>query len=226
MTSPRFTFQVLSGSFAEQQAYTEGVIADAAMGAMDSAALIVKRDGRADITAAGFSKKWANALRVNLYPSKGRSMSPAVFVWHKIQYAGIFEEGGTIRGDPMLWLPLTGTPRFIGRQRMTPERYAQSVGDLVSLPSKSGTPLLGARVRLSGSRLASARQGETPKLSLALLRRQGNYGGRGVLWTVPLFFGIPTANIRDKFSIREVCERVSGRLPALFAANFKDDGSA
>lgn len=226
MTSPRFAFEILSGSFEEQAEYVEGVIADAAMGAMDAAALIVKRDGRADIAAAGFSKKWQNALRVNLYPEKGKSMEPAVFVWHKIPYAGIFEDGGVVRGNPMLWLPLSGTPRYIGRQKMTPERYAQTVGDLISFPSKTGTPLLGARVRLSGNRLAEARAGGTPKLSLSLLRRQGNYGGRGVLWTVPLFFGVSAANIPDKFSIREVCERVSDRLPALFAANFKDDGSA
>jgi hypothetical protein len=41
-------------------------IAKAATAAIREAGEIAKRDGRASIAAAGFSRKWQNALRVNI----------------------------------------------------------------------------------------------------------------------------------------------------------------
>jgi hypothetical protein len=38
------------------------------------------------------------ALRVNIYPPQGDSMRPAAFIYHKIRYAGVFEEGAVISG--------------------------------------------------------------------------------------------------------------------------------
>jgi hypothetical protein len=64
-------------------------IARAATAAIREAGEIAKRDGRASIAAAGFSRKWQNALRVNFYPPQGDSMRPAAFIFHKIRYAGV-----------------------------------------------------------------------------------------------------------------------------------------
>jgi hypothetical protein len=210
-----FRFDILTGRFAEDMAAMEAPIAHAATSAMDGVLNIVKLDGRASIAGAGFSKRWQNTLRLQRYP-KVDSMEPAVFVWHKIPYAGVFEDGATIQGKPMLWLPLSGTPAKAGRNgaKLTPERYATEIGDLVSFRSKSGRPLLGARVRVSSNR-------DLTKPSLSLLRRQHNYGGKGVLKTIPLFVGIERTEIHKKFSIREVCAIARNRIPALYAANFQ-----
>jgi hypothetical protein len=106
--------------------------AKAATAAIREAGEIAKRDGRASIAAAGFSRKWQNALRVNFYPPQGDSMRPAAFIFHKIRYAGVFEEGVVIGGQPLLWLPLPNVPLRRG-QPMTPSQYARSIGPLVSV---------------------------------------------------------------------------------------------
>jgi len=90
-------------------------IAKAATATIREAGKIAKRDGRASIAAAGFSRKWQNALRVNIYPPRGDSMRPAAFIFHKIRYAGVFEEGAVIGGQPFLWLPLPTVPLRRGR---------------------------------------------------------------------------------------------------------------
>ena len=66
--------------------------------AVREAGAIVERNGRASIAAAGFSRKWQNALRVNIYPPQGDSMRPAAFIFHKIRYPGVFDEGAVIHG--------------------------------------------------------------------------------------------------------------------------------
>lgn len=210
-----FRFDIITGRFEEAMVEMEAPIASAATAAMDGVLNLVKLDGRASIARAGFSSRWQNALRLQRYP-KQDSMEPAVFVWHKIQYAGVFEDGATIRGNPMMWIPLSGTPVKSGRggQKLTPERYATSIGDLVSFRSKSGKPLLGARVRVQTGRAVA-------RPSLSLLRRGHNYGGKGVLRTIPLFVGVPLTRVEKKFSIREVCAEARARIPALYAANFQ-----
>src|SRR4051812_18715685 len=107
---------------------------------------IAKRDGRASIAASGFSRKWQNALRVNIYPPQGDTMRPAAFIYHKIRYAGVFEEGAVIGGQPLLWLPLSTVPLRRGRP-MTPSQYARSIGPLVSIQRPGGPPLLFPKYR-------------------------------------------------------------------------------
>jgi hypothetical protein len=78
--------------------------------------------------------------RHDVYPAHGDSMRPAGFIFDKIRYAGVFEEGAFIRGQPFLWLPLAGVPLRRGRP-MTPGQYARSVGPLVSV-ERPGKPSL------------------------------------------------------------------------------------
>ena len=54
---------------------------------------------------------------------KLKGMRPAAFIYHKIRYAGVFEEGAVIGGQPLLWLPLPTVPLRRGRP-MTPSQYA------------------------------------------------------------------------------------------------------
>lgn len=214
--SLRITLDIISGDFHRQAEEHERTVATATTLAMKDVQSAVKVKGRANIAAAGFSRRWQNALRVDQYPKTGISINAAVFLYHNIQYAGVFEDGATIRGRPMLWLPLPGTPKKVNRQKMTPEKFQTEVADLVSMRTRSGKPLLGARVRLSKAQQAQSR----PRITMAKLRR--GVLGRGKLATIPMFHGIPTARINKKLNIREICAQARDSIPALYAKNFKE----
>jgi hypothetical protein len=53
-------------------------------------------------------------------------------------------------------------------------------------------------------------------ISLALLRRGRNPGGRGSVHLVPLYVGIDVAAIPERFAILDAIERAAERLPALY----------
>ena len=119
------------GAFIKAFMAAEEPIARAATLAIREAGEEIKQDARAQIGAAGFSRRWQNALRVDHYPRGGEtSVNAAAHIWHRIPYARVFEEGATIGGSPFLWLPLSHAPQKIGRFRMTPKRYVDGVGPL------------------------------------------------------------------------------------------------
>jgi hypothetical protein len=175
-------------------------IAKAATAAMRDAAEVAKRAGRSSIASAGFSRKWQNALRVNIYPAQGNSMRPAAFIFHKIRYAGVFEEGAVIRGQPLLWLPLGNVPVRRGHP-MTPSQYVRSVGPLVSIQRPDSPPVLFAKYRPKRGRRRTADS----------LRRK------------PLYVGIPTATIAKRFDIKGATQQAAAQLPALYAKHLRTD---
>ena len=211
----RFRFDAKKGEFARAMVQIADPIAYAGTSAIIEAGDIVKREGRSDIASAGFSKRWQNTLRVDVYPKRGASMNAAAFIWHKIPYAGVFEDGDTISGKPLLWLPLKSTPQRIGRSKMTPAGYIKSIGPLVPINRPGKPPLLAGQIAIN-------RRGQTTpgKVTLSALRR-GNSGKASRL--VPLFIGIPKAKMPDKFSIREITERAANRLGELFVKHLKVD---
>lgn len=216
----RLSFDIATGAFEEAMKAQGKTIARAATGAMDAAVVVVKTKGRANIAAAGFSKRWQNALRVTRYPNQRGAISyePSAWVFDKIEYAGIFEDGGKISGDPLLWLPLSGTPQRISGNIVRPSKLASAIGQrLVSFTSRSGTPLLGAKMRVTKA------QKDKPnlKVSLTALKR-GSTGkkaeGGSLFRTIPLFYGIKQVTIPKKLSIREVCAAARDQIPSLYAA--------
>src|SRR4029079_3825172 len=100
--------------------------------------------------AAACVRNGSPPWRDNLAPPQGESLRPAAFIYHKIRYAGVFEEGAVIGGQPLLWLPLPTVPLRRGRP-MTPSQYARSVGPLVSVQRPGSPPLLFPKYR-SGRR--------------------------------------------------------------------------
>jgi Family of unknown function (DUF6441) len=173
-------------------------IAKAATAAIREAGEIAKRDGRASIAASGFSRKWQNALRVNIYPPQGDSLRPAAFIYHKIRYAGVFEEGAIIGGQPLLWLPLPTVPLRRGRP-MTPSQYARSVGPLVSVQRPGSPPLLFPKYR-SGRR-----------------RRNGTTGKE----RKPLYVGLSSVAIAKRFNIKGAAQNAAALLPSLFEKHLR-----
>jgi hypothetical protein len=189
-------------------------VADAATTAVRVAGGRLKVEGRASIAAAGFSKRWQNAFRVQAFPKGNKtSINAAAFAWHKIGYAGVFETGATILGKPLMWLPASDIPKKIGREKMTPQLYEARVGPLSYAKSPKGTPMLVARARVGRN---------AKKVSLAALRR-GTTGAKGVVRSVPVFIGVKRVTIPKKFTIAAVAERIVADLPALYAQNFRDE---
>lgn len=192
-----------------------GVIANAATDTMREAGDQLKKQGRANIAAGGFSAKWQNAWRVNVYPKKGVSIDSSVWGYHKIAYSLIFETGGQIVGKRgLLWIPLGNVPK-IGRFRATPRRLSQSGVKLVSMHGK-GKPLLGAAVRLSRAQAGA----EKIKVSLGKLR-SGTKGVRGEVRTIPLFVGVPSVRLPKKFNISGVAGTIQGQLGNMYFANLR-----
>lgn len=189
-----------------------GDVASAAKRAITAAGDAVKTEARAVIGAAGLGPKWRNALRVDIHPKRGDSVNAAAWIYHKIHYAGVFEEGATITGKPLLWLPLRGTPKKFGRVKLTPKVYNANIGKLVFIKSKSGKPLLAGKAGLTKS-------GKTPKASMAALKRGAAGGPAGL---VPLFVGVKSIKIPKKFSVADVCQKARNLLPELYARYFED----
>lgn len=192
-------------------------IAKAATMAMTQVANNIKADGRANIIGAGFSKRWANAFRVNVYPKGQNSANAAALVYHKIPYADLFETGGMIGGSPLLWLPLPNAPKGRGGRRISASEYRKEIGHpLYSIKRPGKPPLLGANIRSTASRSQKG-------VSRSQLKRGRNPNGRGTVRLVPLYVGVPKVDIGQKFHLRAITAANASKLAAYYYRNFIDE---
>ena len=188
----KFEIQLNPADFLKFASDTQDQIARAASAAMADGAAKIKSDGKRAIAAAGLGPALKNGLRTSVRPRKP-SLHPEIFVSHRIGYASIFETGGTIRGKPLLWLPIEANlpsrgPRF----HWTPKRYISQIGRLASA-NHGGRPLL-VTVPPHGSR-----------------RRP-----------VPVFVGVDSVDIRKRFDIETIIQKVVNEIPALFEKHLND----
>lgn len=117
-------------------------LAVAVTAGMQDAGALLKQRARQNVSQAGFSQRWQNTIRVTTFPSDGRpSLDPAAYLRDTVPYSGVFEDGATIRGAPLLWIPLRSTPQLGGR-KPTPSLWARQVGPLVSVNRPGKPPLL------------------------------------------------------------------------------------
>jgi hypothetical protein len=76
----------------------------------------IEREGRANIRAGGDfgSSRWQNGFRALVsFVSRVRI---SVRITHSVRYWRVFEFGATIRGKPMLWIPLSFARDAIGKR--------------------------------------------------------------------------------------------------------------
>ncbi|NEI52719.1 hypothetical protein GR217_34435 [Rhizobium leguminosarum] len=211
----KIVYAALKGEFEAALKAKYQPLAEAGSAAMIETANTIKTEARRDIASAGFSKRWQNALRVDVYPKRGVSLNAAALVYHKIPYADVFETGATIRGKPRLWLPLKTTPKRIGRNTMTAERYMKEIGPLRMIKRPGKKPLLAGEMTATKAQIRSGLFG---KVTLSRLRK-----GSGKVETkatgrtmVPLFVGVDSVKIRDRLSIREITKRAADRLGEIY----------
>lgn len=212
-----------TGQWAAAMGALQYPIASAATGAMRQTVGRALVDGRAAIRGAGFSVKWQNALRGKTYPLNGVSMGPAGYLYHKISYSQVFEDGARIAGSPYLWLPLTGVPARIGAKAMTPRNFVALIGPLHSISVAGKAPMLAAYVQ-AGARLGKLTIGKLRAGSalgrLGVKSRRGGFGGKGVV-SVPIFLGVSAVQLRARFSVRTVALRASRGLAAAYLQNLR-----
>ena len=207
----RLNFFYNSGDFTKAQLISEHKIAHAATGAVNEAAELGKKAARASIAAGGFSTRWQNALRSKAYPQQGESLSPAAFIWHKITYAEVFEEGKTITGHPMLCVRLSTTPKGL-----TPALAAGPFGKLISLERHGKPPLLAAMMRQGTPGPWGAKPLTARKIRTGGLKRGGQ------LVAVPLFVGVPSVIEPKKFGIVDAVKGVSDHIVDLYLKHFEE----
>lgn len=190
------------------------LMGEAAVTAFRGMEALAKVRGRANIAAAGFSKRWQNTLRTSIFENHG--IDAALRLWHKIPYANVFEDGDTIKPEgKYLWLPVEGLPKKAGRggTALNPSTFERLTGQpLRYFVGPSGTPMLGATIRVNA-------KGPT-KVSLSRLKRgEGSSTSKGVLNTVPVFVGIKRVVEPKKFGLEKMMEGVGAEFPQLYVNN-------
>lgn len=208
------------GRFLKGITEQQGPIARAVTTAFREAAKQIEDRGRANIAGAGFTRRWQSGFRVTVTPRQF-SLRPVIRGTHRIGFVNIFERGGRIGGEPLLWLPLPTAPKRIAGKRTTAAAYAKEVGPLISINRPGKAPLLaGQALRAQSGRasLAALRTGARHASS----RRAGGRGRRTVL--VPLFVGIRQAQIRKRFNVSPIYDAVRGQLGELYLKNFQQQG--
>lgn len=211
--SLKWKFLAVTGQFDTVLHGVTEPIAVAGTAAMDDIAGEIKTRGRQDILAGGLGGKWANALRVLRFPKRGISLQAAVFAFHKIGYADVFEKGLRIAGKPMLWIPLATTAKKFGGKRLTPALIAARFGDLISINRPGHPPLLAAKV--AGRISASSQQ-----FGGGQINRASRGGARNVSLQ-PLFVGVPAVKETQRTHLLKVFETAARSLATRFAANFR-----
>lgn len=163
----------------------------------------LKQRGRAAIAAGGFSGRWQNAFRVDVYPKSGSSTSPRIFAFHKIKYAGQFEEPEPVQGSPYVWLPIE--KNLPGGQRWTPDKYAKQIG-----PLRGGRH--GARPLLFGQ-VSVNRKARPVKLG-----RKSGLAGKAVgkMW-LPVFIGVSSVHDPRRFDLNAAAEKTASELGTIFS---------
>jgi uncharacterized protein DUF6441 len=80
-------------------------VATAAVAALKDVADAAVREGRSNIAGSGrFGARWINALRFSMQGGEEDLQAKAI-VFHAYNIAGVFEQGATIQGKPLLWIP-------------------------------------------------------------------------------------------------------------------------
>lgn len=101
---------------------------------MNIMASLIEDAARANIAASGnFGERWTAGLHVTV-ENPGAIGNMKLAMSHDIPYAGIFEDGGTIEGNPLLWIPISGTD--------AEGIEAKNYGDMFSVTREGKSPLL------------------------------------------------------------------------------------
>jgi hypothetical protein len=210
----------------------ETSMAKAATLAMRDTGKLAVKNGRAAISAAGFSSTWQKSLRAINKPASGYVLNPAVYIHTTINYADVFQTGRTIAGNPYLWLPLPAVPPMpgsgvskfggvIGRPHMTPGQYVRLVGPLVTIRRPNGLPMLGAVVKKRSTRARQSGKAPTRKRLRETFLRKRFGEGADVTEVIPMFVAVSVVAIPKKFDIKAATQDAFDRFDEFYDKHLK-----
>lgn len=165
----------------------------AVRGAMDDAAAEFKLRGSADIAGAGkFGSRWTEGINTEITEDGG---TIRMVISHSEPLAVVFEEGRTIKGSPMLWIPLS--VEFGGQGDAQGVMARDYPRPLFRVNRGAGAPLL---VAFSPSVKSKGARGKR---------------GRGPVARKPLnvvYFGKSQVVIGKKFHLRQIASEVASEI--------------
>lgn len=209
------------GKFAKDVQKWQEPLAKALTMSMRDGAKLLQTDTRAAIVAAGLGPRFARQFKAFGFPRRQFSLTPAIRGWHARawkgsqigRYANIFARGGTIRGRPLLWVPLPTAPLKIGGMATTPKLYVANIGPLVPLKGTRRPLLAGQSLRAVEGRRATVGALKTGARNAAT-RASGGRARRTVV--VPMFVGLPSVKIPKMVNMAPIFARVQMQLPKFF----------
>lgn len=211
MAKVSLTYRYVRGEFAEAMAELYEPVAVAAKAAMKETADAIKRQGRAQITSAGFKRAYANAFRTDVYPRGSRvSANAAVVAYHRVDFSEVFETGVRIGGKPYLWVPIADKRTRVGRKQLRLKDFIARGEQLVMVKRPGKAPLLMGRP-LSGM--------TKPRRATQRAAYQ-RYQAGGL---VPLFVGLTVVDIDKKLSIYPMIDAEAGRIAERYFSNLRDE---
>jgi hypothetical protein len=96
-------------------------VATAAVAALRQVAADSVQEGRENIASSGgFGANWQRDLQYSVSDDRAGGqalLSAKAVIFHKSALAGVFEQGITISGKPLLWIPTTPGAPAAGRSR-------------------------------------------------------------------------------------------------------------
>lgn len=193
--------------------------------ALQEAGLLYQADLRNAVEEAGLGSRLARTWRLKVYPSNGRSMDPAAWVWTKAPgLIEVFETGVTIRARNGKWLAVptpaagrSGTRGSNGRySRLTPAEFERRSGlklRLIYRPGRRASFLVADNARLNTGGNATRNTGRS--------RAGGEYTRLQGRTTVIVFLLLPQVHLRKRLNNEALWERAQARVPGLISKHWR-----
>jgi hypothetical protein len=192
-------------------------IAKIATATIKEAAQLVKKNAAIEIQSAGFSSRSSKTLKYTLDPERGESIDISATFKFRRGFFSVFEEGATIQGKPLLWLPLETVPFGRGNKRLTPKEYSARIGPLAKTKGTNPPYLVGKTSR------AGVLRATTSNLTLRKRGRRAIKTAPLLSQNVPLYVGVPSVTIPKKFDVKGVIQDVAKQIPEIYLKNAKEE---
>lgn len=197
MPGYRILYDAAIGKYQEALNADYQVMARAATMAVRDVGISTRNQIRRNMTGAGFPSRWANSVGARFKPSAGQapSIDAKVTIASSINFLGVFENGATIGGKPLLWLPLPDIPQKVGGQAMRPALFKAKFGPLRSA-RHSPIPLLLGQIAVGSG-------GLTPTTKKTAYRFKRAATAKQTAW-VPVFVGITQVQLKKRLQYLEI----------------------
>jgi len=196
----KLTIDAKGGQWQRAATEWERIVAKAATRGMRATLKDAVAAGRDEIAGAGFGSAFQRTLVGKMLSGSKEVLNPKAWIHSTINFADVFEEGKTITGARLLWLPLPPVPLFPvspGQppRQLTPKKFMQVTGQkLILIKPRGKAPML----VLKGEQVTSLKRP---------LRRGRGRQAKQQPRIIPMFVGVSTVNIPKKFDVHGAIDK-------------------